>query len=427
VIHPVSSWKDYLLWIFAAAALPFVIAQQALAADGQNPKEKVSDLYAKQDWFGLRACATTSTPALFRAAVSAAFLRPEAERLLSEIISSAPSSTEARDAYRWLSHLFVETGQYRKLGKNVQNHLRSFPQDEEALANQKALEPLLDMPDQITVTAEPSSVKHYGGLFIPVRINGHEAHFFVDTGGGFSATSESEATRLGLRFARTSGSVNTSTSQKAGYRLAVASELIIGGFLLHDVTFAVFPDEREPWRDLAPGRRGLIGLPVQLALGQMRWSKDGTFSFVANPRYSEPVEPNVAMVDDRPGVRVVIEGREVLFSLDTGAVNTDIYTNFGQEFPKIVNKAKKTRTEVRGIGGAETHEAVALPDLRLFLGGTGATLRSASMLTSQINSARFVGNLGCDILEQHGAFSVDFASMRVEINAPDVKHTGTLR
>ncbi|HZR21559.1 MAG TPA: aspartyl protease family protein [Verrucomicrobiae bacterium] len=427
VQYPFLSEKAYLLWIIASAALLFVAAPQALKADQRIAQEQVAALYARQDWFGLRASLTASSPALYRAAVAAAFLRPEAEQLLSEIINASPNSTEARDAYRWLSHLFVETGQYRKLASNMQKHVRSFPQDEEALTNQKALGPLLEMPDQITVTAEPSSVAHDGGLFIPVRINDREAHFFVDTGGGFSATSQSEATRLGLRFAKASGTANTSTSQKAAYRLAVASELIIGGFRLHDVTFAVFPDEGEPWRDLARGRRGLIGLPVQIALGRMRWSKQGTFSFGANTGDSKLVEPNLAMVDDRPGVLVGIQGREVLFSLDTGAVNTDIYAEFGRAFPDIVSRAKKTRTEVRGTGGAETHDAVEVPDLAVLLGGTRATLRSASMLMTQINSARFVGNLGCDILEQHGLFIVDFASMRVEINEPEVKHMETLR
>ena len=422
VICPSLFRKVYLLCV-SAVVLQFTAPQKGCSADTQNAQERLSVLYARQDWFGLRTCITNSTPRFYHAAVAAAFLRPEAERLLSEVISSTPDSVEARDAYRWLTHLFVETGQYRKLATNVQNHLHSFPHDVEALTNQKALGPLLEMPDQITAAAQPSSVKHDGGLFIPVQINGRDAHFFVDTGGGFSATSESEATRLGLRSAGASGRVNTSTSQSAGYNLAVASVLTIGGFQLRDVTFAVFPDEGEPWRDLAPGRRGLIGLPVQIALANLRWSKHGTFTFGARARDSKPVEPNLTMIDDHPAVRVVIEGREVLFSLDTGAVNTDIYAKFGQEFPAVVNNAKKTRTELHGIAGAEAHEALELPDLAIFFGETVANLHSASMLTRQINSSRFVGNLGCDILEQHGAFVVDFAYMRVEIDDAAAKRT----
>ncbi len=127
--------------------------------------------------------------------------------------------------------------------------------------------------------------------------------------------------------------------------------------------------------------------------------------------------PNLAMFDDHPGVRVVIAGREVRFTLDTGAVNTDIYARFGEEFPALVSGAKKTTTEVRSIGGAETHESVELPELTLVIGGTPAVLRGAHMLTRQINSSRFVGNLGSDVLRQHESLLIDFESMRVELAA----------
>jgi len=239
--------------------------------------------------------------------------------------------------------------------------------------------------------------------------------FRIGTGAGFSAVSESEAARLGLRFAKSMGSVNTSTTQTAAYRVAIAKELIIGGFCLRDVTFGVFPNDGDPWRNLAPGRRGLIGFPVQTVLRRMSWSRDGTFAVGRSGDEPRTAEPNLALFDDHPGVRVAIAEREVLFTLDTGAVNTDLYARFGQEFPGVMGTAKKTESEVRGIAGAEIHGAFELTELKIVVGGTPATLRPAIVLAQQINSPRFVGNLGFDVLKQHGTFFVDFETMRVEI------------
>jgi hypothetical protein len=387
------------------------------AADISETHASADQLYTDKDWFGLDALPKDSIRPLHRAAVATAFLRSDAERLLREIISKRPNSEDAREAHRWLTHFLLNTGQYQKLATNVEDHLRAFPRDTGALKDRSALAPLLEMPDQITANVGAASVQHDGGLFIPLQINGVEAHFFIDTGAGFSALSQSEAARLKLRLAKPQGKVATSTTQAASYRVAVAKEVVIGGCRFHDVTFAVFPDDGEPWRSLPAGRRGLIGFPVQVALRQIRWSRHGTFAFGRSAGQAKSgTAANLALFDDHPGVKVSIDGRDVLFSMDSGAINTDIYSKFGEQFPALVG-AKKSSTELRGVGGVEILESMELPDLKLFIGERAVVLQHAKMLTRPINSPKFVGNLGFDLLQQHGTFFIDFAAMRLELGS----------
>ena len=71
---------------------------------------------------------------------------------------------------------------------------------------------------------------------------------------------------MGLSIHDTSGTLNTGTAVRVGFRAAVASEVVVGDVHFNNVSFAVFPDDQEPWSDLPVGRRGLIGIPIVLGL-----------------------------------------------------------------------------------------------------------------------------------------------------------------
>jgi Aspartyl protease len=400
----------------AGASVVFVVVLlRALSAAEPLSSAEISRRYEAQDWFGLHTVPDASLPVEVRAASAAAFLRPEAVGALEEIITAAPKSNQAREAHRWLTHLFFGTGQYQKLAVNLENHIRSFPEDADALNDRKDMGPLLELPDQGVISGTGGVARHGGDLFVPVRINDVDGNYFIDTGAGISSISESEAKRVGLRFMRSSGAMGTSTTQRSGYRAAVADDLVIGGVHLRSVGFAVFPDTGEPWVNLPPGRRGLIGLPVQIAVRRIRWSRDGTFAFGVAATKARSAEPNIAMIDDHPAVRVAIGDRTVLFTLDSGAVNTDLYEKFGKEFPQLMAAGRQSSAEVRGIGGAESFSSTKLADVHIAIGDAKVTLRSPDVLGRQVGSPRFVGNLGFDLLKQTGAFLVDFEAMRLEL------------
>jgi hypothetical protein len=51
-----------------------------------------------------------------------------------------------------------------------------------------------------------------------------------------------------------------------GLRVAIVENFAIGGLRLKNAAFAVLPDSQEPFKDLPDGSRGLIGIPVLLAM-----------------------------------------------------------------------------------------------------------------------------------------------------------------
>lgn len=396
----------WIAWLLVACPGGIV----AFAAETASTDE----LYRARNWFGLAEPPSAALSPLQHAALAAAFLKPEAETLLGEVIRMDPKSADAMEAHQWLSQWFFQRGQYRELAENLEQQARSFPENASAARARETFAGFHDLPSQTTLDRKRASVSHDGGLFVPVTANDAEAYYFIDTGAAISSCSESEAKRLGLRFVG-EGKMGTSNTQHATYRAAVAETLTIGGLRLRNVGFAVFPDAGEPWVNLAPGRRGLLGWPVIMAAGGVRWRASGTAEFGEFAAAPETRNANLCMMHNRPAVRVTIEGRAVTFALDSGAVNTDIYALFGTEFPALVASGKRRSIEVRGVGGVESHDGIDLPDLALELGATTVRLSGAGMMASQVGPEGFVGNLGFDVLRQKGGFVIDLRTMRVNL------------
>ncbi len=282
--------------------------------------------------------------------------------MLRSVINAAPRSEEAHQAYELLAHLYIQTGQYARLATDMQRRLKDFPAREEVRRDHAALGPLLHLPDQVTARTGFAILKHNRDLFSPMTINGQPAAYFFDSGAGVSAMSESEAKRLGMEINDDAGQLATSTGHQTSFRTAVAKDFKWGAVELKNVSFAVFRDDQEPWKDLPAGRRGLIGIPALVAAQRVRWSRDGTVEVGANRGAPIGRQPNLCFDDDQLFTSVTEQGHTFSMRLDTGAVYTELWSTFAQAFPELIqNKGTKTAKDVHGIGHAEEMEAVSLP------------------------------------------------------------------
>jgi hypothetical protein len=192
--------------------------------------------------------------------------------------------------------------------------------------------------------------------------------------------SESEAKRLGLEIHDTSGTLGTGTGVRVGFRTAVAPEVTVGATHYGNVSFAIFRDDQEPWSDLASGRRGLIGIPIILGLHSLRWAQNGTVEIGMKSGPLDARNSNMFFDDDHLVVSARIGQRKALGTLDTGALTTDLYQMFADEFADLVKTGKKESKEVRGVGNFATFDSVTLPELRLNLGHLDVALRPAHVL-----------------------------------------------
>lgn len=152
----------------------------------------------------------------------------------------------------------------------------AFPDKKDRKQEEAEIAGFRGLPDQLTASSRPSSLPHEpASTFVPLSIDGGSATYFFDIGAWISCMSELEANRLHLTIRNTSGTLGQSAGSQVGFRTAVAREVVIGQTHFKNVSFAVFPDNQEPWTDLPAGHKGIIGMPMPAGLETLRWEKAG--------------------------------------------------------------------------------------------------------------------------------------------------------
>jgi predicted aspartyl protease len=387
----------------------------------------LKSLYDAHNWKELydRLQKTKGMP-LYRGAVGVTFNQdPEgSERLLLSIIRSAPHSSEAYEAYEWLSHLYFYRGRYRSLVSIMEKRWAAFPEKKEKSQEQAAIAGFRGLPDQVTESTRPSKLtREPGTIFIPLSINGNSATYFFDTGAWLSCMGESEARRLHLQIRNSSGTLGQSAGAQIAFRTAVAEHVIVGNAHFKDVSFAVFPDNQEPWSDLEPGRKGIIGIPLLVGIQTVTWEQAGVIELSKQPQLFNTQRSNLTFDDDHLVVTATIQNQTVSAIVDTGATTTDLYKRFADRFGNLLNRyGKKDSTEVHGVGHAEKFDSVTLPELRIRIGDSDTVLSPAHVLLKSIGANCCVGNFGLDLFKQAYALKIDFNAMTLELLSADKIH-----
>jgi predicted aspartyl protease len=403
-----------------AVVLAFSLASFIVPLCKAQVKSELKSLYEAHKWKELaaRIQGAEGVP-LFRGAIGVTFNQDEerTERILQGVISAAPNSPDAYDAAEWLSHLYFYRGQYRRLISVMEKRWADFPEKKANAEEKGALAGFRGLPDQTVVSSRPSRLAHEpGSIFMTVRIDGRPATYFFDTGAWVSCMSESEAKRLHLQIRNNAGTMGQSAGAQVSFRTAVAQDVTVGNTRFKDVSFAVFPDNQEPWSDLAPGRKGIIGVPLLVGIQTLRWEEHGLIELANSPAPFNLREANLAFEDDHLAVTTMIQGQEVKATVDTGATRTDLYKPFAEKFEDLLKRdGKKDSTEVHGVGHAEKFESVTLPELRIQIGGSTAVLSPAHVLMKSIGASCCLCNFGMDIFQQARTLDIDFRAMTLRL------------
>jgi hypothetical protein len=246
-----------------------------------------------------------------------------------------------------------------------------------------------------------------------LSVNGHEVSWALDTGFTQPGLSEAEALMLGLAVPDVTGEAVDGQGGSTGVRMVMADRVVIGGTELRHVLMAVFSDAEPPWNEWEPGQRGLIGLPVALALQTIRWTSRGTCETGPRPGAVYDSEGNMAFHGVTPQVQAIFDARSLTFDLDTGNQRqTQLWSRFAAEFAELVARdGTKSRVILNQVGGSREHEVTVLPEVRMRIGGFDALLRPANIFFPPVGNARSHGNLGMDLLSQASEVTIDFQSM----------------
>ncbi len=306
---------------------------------------------------------------------------------------------------------------YREGLNEILAALHERPDASDAKSMLSILTALNGLPKTTIVGSKPSNLQiEPGSSFLPLKMNGADAEFFFDTGSGISVIGESEARELGLVAKPVEGKIGDASGQGVtGLQITLVSDLRIGGLHLQNVPFLVLADTGEPWNQLPQSRHGIIGLPLLLAMQTLRWTPTGKFEFGFPAHALNLGTCNMLFHNSNPVINVLVERKHLDFTLDTGAVDTDLNPEFARSLPTLMKSGTPENRSIEGLGGSTNSSSILLPSVTLGIAGKNVFLRPAHVFTEHGNGTWAAGNLGMDLLKQAHAFTLDFEAMTLRL------------
>lgn len=393
------------------------LAALLLVVVGAAATESEQFLFDHHRWFELRE--RRSADPLVAGGVASAFGQVrEAERLLRKAIVASPGSGRAQEAHTRLMYMYLRMGRTRAALAEAESIYR-LPGEADGIRNVRGLlAALARYPDQSIGRKRRLRTRwstKAGGFTIPVEVNGRMVQWIFDTGFNFCGISEAEARMLGVRVIDVEAVAHDSAGGSTTVRAAVVPKLTIGGVAVRNVAFLVIPDSQPPMKDLPPTERGIIGLPVAVALGTVRWDADGLFEAGFKPRAGLKA-PNLCFDELNPVLRVQGLGKDLDFVLDTGnGGGTQLWERLARDFPLLLEKGSKAIEQIGQIGGTNMREAIVVPEVPLRLPGLDVVLRPARVFSKPVGNEFHHGLLGMDVLYQAREVTIDFRAMTVVV------------
>ena len=387
----------------------------SLASQAQDLKAA----YTGNQVFVLRDAVSQPTTSIFYKGAVASFANEitTAENDLGTVIKNHPHSDDAYEAHDLLGNMYFRNGKYRQGYREIVAAIQVRSGDSDARSMLSISTALNALPEMKILESKPGHIAiDADEIFLPLRANGQELSFFFDTGANISVIGESTAKELGLTLTNVGGKMGDASGQGvSGIQLALVSDLRIGGLHLQDVPFVVVSDSGEPWVHLPKSKHGIIGLPLLLAMRTIRWTPTGSFEEGFPSQAFSLQSCNMLFHNSNPVVDVLADEKHLDFTLDTGAVDTDLNPAFAKALPALMKSGTLEKQSIEGLGGKLEQASILLPSVPFVIGGKHVELRPAHVFTEHGNGTWAAGNLGMDLLKQAHAFTLDFAAMTLRL------------
>ena len=399
-----------------------MVAAIAIAAD----TDSMSIALGKHRWFDLRdAVVAVKAPPFYRLIMATAFNDVRgAEKEISAVMRSGLSPQQLGEVHYQLYRLYNRIGQYhnavaeeRKLWSTAEAGWT--PSDVEK-ADADALErlPNLEVVSRRPATTSYSEWPGRATVVVPVAINGQLARFGFDTGAGMCGMTETLAKRFGLRISIGQPLYDgMAGAQSTAGHYAIAERLKIGNTEFRNVSFLVVPDQLEVLQEIPTDERGWIGLPIALALQTIRWNRSHRLDTGFAPARASVRTANLAFESLSPLIAVEVASRRLSFEFDTGGEATTLWPPFGEDFPELLQDARKTSQKISGATGGVNLDAAILPELQMRVAGFPVVIKDVSALRSPtVPASNFHhGLMGMDTLSKAAEVTLDFRAMRLDL------------
>jgi Aspartyl protease len=269
----------------------------------------------------------------------------------------------------------------------------------------------------------PTQRDALGNTDVPVKIGKTEMWWMFDTGANISTISLSTAKRLGLAISKGRATTQSgATGNEVPLHTAIIPELGFGSALIHNAVVLVM-DDKELDIDLGNDRhhaiQGILGYPVLSALESVTFFEDRLDVAPASPSSSRCAPLYVQ--DLTPLIAVTSGGKDLVFSLDTGASTGTLTARYFHAFAEQFATLKPNRTSAGGAGGVRFMQGYTLPSMELRLGTATATLHDIVVLTEPLGTGvldSVYGNLGQALLAPFRSYTIDFSRMQLCLGEP---------
>jgi hypothetical protein len=212
--------------------------------------------------------------------------------------------------------------------------------------------------------------------------------------------------------------VSDANGTLSAIRLAEAPDLRIGRIHLKNVAFGISPDGNIPFVDLPNDHKGVLGIPVLLALASLRGESATDNRIVVGARESTPSDQSIPLAFDNmsPLVQILFHERPLTFGFDTGANQTSLYKSFADAFPSLMQTGHHKQEERSGYSSTSYQDSIEVPIVRLSL--TPRVEWELAPATVLLNTdTDFAGTFGLDMLiwlsQKHSPLTIDFRAMRL--------------
>ena len=279
-------------------------------------------------------------------------------------------------------------------------------------------------PPQTSVVDGPFTIKtdrnRMGLLQTSVTIAGQTISMILDTGANLSAISRSMAQQLGLKLSTGEAMIEGITGNPVPVHASVIPELQIGKAIFRNVAVIVVDDKDlfvKPFQYSLPGS---LGFPVLSALGKITFFADQRFGVELPPTQGKRLNGNLFLQRLTPIVAGGIDGRQELFTIDTGAGGFFLSYHYYNDHLHQFDSQLVDELILTGAGGTRTLPAYYLRHLDLSLGGACVGLNDVAVLLKPrgVSDDYFYGNLGQKAFRRFSSYTFDFRNMSFTVDGP---------
>jgi hypothetical protein len=108
-------------------------------------------------------------------------------------------------------------------------------------------------------------------------------------------------------------------------------------------------------------------LPILLAIGSVRWNRNGDVTFGAATGHEQQGDANIAFDGLVPVTYWEIAKHRLAVELDTGSGGTFVWPRYVGDFPDLIPDLPEGKTRLNGATSSNEVRSLTFPELRFTL------------------------------------------------------------